>query len=105
MAKEQALQTTIIRYLKAKGCVVAKMQAGMGVPKGMSDIFWCYKKTYGWLEVKASRSAKRQVGQPEFIEHMQRWGVPAYFVYPENWEEVKQFLCKIIKEEDAKKEM
>ena len=84
---------------------MAKMQASMCTSKGMSDLFWCYKKAYGWLEVKASRSAKRQVGQPEFIEHMQGWGVPAYFVSPENWEEVKQFLCKITKEEDAKKEM
>ena len=89
---EAKLQSTIIAFLKSKGCVVAKMQAGMGVPKGMSDIFWCYKKAYGWLEVKASKFAERQVGQPEFIEHMQGWGVPAYFVYPENWEEVKALL-------------
>lgn len=98
--KESTLQSQIIRFLKSKGCVVAKMQASSGVPKGMADVFWCYKKVYGWLEVKASKSAKRQAGQPEFIKHMQGWGVPAYFVYPENWPQIQKKLEQIFEERE-----
>lgn len=100
MATEAKLQSEVIRYLKELGCVVAKMQAGPGVPVGMSDVFWCYKRLYGFLEVKDSKDAHRQPGQEPFIRMMQGWGVPAYFVYPENWGEVKNNIKSIIKAED-----
>lgn len=94
MAKEQALQTTIIRYLKAKGCVVAKMQAGPGVPKGMADIAWWAPGTAGFIEVKAAKHSKRQVGQDQFLKLMNEW-LRADLVWggkDSNWPEVKKEL-------------
>ena len=70
MKKEATLQAKIIKYLKSKGCYVAKMQAGPGVPVGTADIFFCIEGFYGWIECKASKTAKFQPLQREFIEKM-----------------------------------
>lgn len=96
MAAEAKLQSEVMAFLKGLGCVVAKMQAGPGVPVGMSDVFWCCGRLYGFVEVKAAKDAHRQPGQEPFIRMMRAWGVPAYFVYPENWEQVKLELESII---------
>ena len=102
MVKEQSVQSKFIKFLKSKGCYVMKVQASSFVPKGTADIFWCYRKAYGWLEAKASKYSEKQVGQQQFIERMNGWGVFACFVFPENFEEVKRRIDGIIKEEDGK---
>ncbi len=91
MAKEQNLQTQILRWLRSKGCFVMKIQASPGVPQGTADIFFCKDGFYGFLEVKASKSAKKQPHQAEFIEKMDEWSF-ARFVWPENWPKVKFLL-------------
>jgi Holliday junction resolvase len=89
--KEKKLQTEVIKYLKHKGCYVAKMQPGPGVPIGTSDIFFCLEGFYGWLECKASKTAKFQPLQPEFLSKMDGWSW-AKAVYPENWDKIKSEL-------------
>lgn len=102
-AKESDFQSkTVIPWLKKEGCFVMKVQASSFVPKGTADIFWCYRKAYGWLEVKASASSEKQVGQQQFLRRMNGWGVFACFVSPENFEEVKHHIDSIIEEEDEK---
>lgn len=99
MAKESDLQSKIIGFLKSKGCIVAKMQAGPGVPKGMSDIFWCCQGTYGFIEVKRTKSSPRQVGQEAFLKKMNEWsrGDLVWGGKNSNWEQVKEELTEWLK--------
>ena len=89
--KEQKLQTTIAKWLKSKGCYVAKMQAGPGVPSGTPDIFFCKEGFYGFIEVKASKNSKFQPLQKEYIKKFKGWSY-ASVVYPENWEDERAVL-------------
>lgn len=88
MTPEAKFQSKIVKHLRSKGFWVMKLKPGFGVPAGTADIFFCKEGFYGWLEVKASKKAKKQPGQEAFIAKMAAWSY-ARFVYPENWEEIK----------------
>lgn len=92
---EKRLQRQIIDFLKSRGCWVMKTQVIAGTPTGTADIFFCIEGYYGWIEVKAAKKSKHQPLQDEFIAKMNEWSW-ARFVYPENWEEVKLELAKMI---------
>lgn len=89
--KEASFQSTVIKWLRKHGCFVMKVQAGPGVPAGTADVFFCKEGFYGWLECKASKTAKKQPHQPEFIKKMDEWSY-ARFVWPENWAKVQKEL-------------
>lgn len=95
MTKEAKLQSDILKWLRANGFWAMKVKPGFGVPNGTADVFFCKEGFYGWLEVKAAKSAKKQLGQERFIEKMAAWSF-GRFVWPENWpevrEEIKQFV-------------
>lgn len=91
---EAKLQSEIIRYLRGKHCFVMKC-GGAGVPVGTSDVFFCVEGFYGFIEVKASKKAKFQPLQKEFIDKMIEWSW-AKAVYPENWPETKVELEKML---------
>lgn len=88
---EQQLQSNIIKWLKSKGCVVVKLQAGPGTPVGISDIVFFRESFYGFIEVKKSKTAKKQPLQQEWVDKFNDWSW-ARFVFPANWEEVKAEL-------------
>lgn len=92
---EVALQTEILKHLKKRGCVAMKLKPGGGVPTGTSDIFFCKEGFYGFIEVKASKNAKVQLGQEPFIQKMNDWSY-GRFCYPENWVEVKSELDNLL---------
>jgi len=60
---EKALQTTIIKFLKAQGAYVIKTKPGMGTPTGCPDIIFLYEGAYGAIEVKAAANSPWQPGQ------------------------------------------
>lgn len=91
---EKKLQSEIIKYLKSRGCYVMKC-AGAGVPSGTADVFFCIEGFYGFIEVKASAQAPFQPLQEPFLAKMNNWSW-AKAVYPENWEETKQELLKLL---------
>lgn len=91
MKQEAKLQSTIIKYLKHKGCYACKMQAGPAVPTGTADIFFCKEGFYGFIEVKSSKTSKFQPLQKEFIEKMDGWSW-GKVAYPENWDSIKNEL-------------
>lgn len=95
MATEGRLQSTIAKHLKSKGCFVMVIQPQVGIPTGTSDIFFCKEGFYGFIEVKASKTAKFQPLQKEFVEKMNDWSW-ARIVYPENWQEIKTELDKLL---------
>lgn len=97
--KEQTLQSNIAKWLKSKGCIVAKMQAGPGVPRGMSDLAYWAQGTAGFIEVKANKNSKRQPGQEQFVKLMNEW-LRADIVWggkDSNWPEVKAELEEWLK--------
>ena len=91
---ESKLQAEIIKWLRSRGCFVMKC-GGAGVPTGTADIFFCFEGFYGFIEVKKSAKAKFQPLQPEFLAKMDGWSW-AKAVYPENWEEVRHELSKML---------
>lgn len=92
---ESQLQSEIIKYLKKKGCYVIKHSAHPGVPMGCPDLSFYYEGLYGFIEVKASKTAKFQPLQKETIEKLDNWSW-AKVVYPNNWAEVKIELEAIL---------
>ena len=95
MGAEKTLQTNIIKYLKSKKCFVMKLTVVPGVPTGTSDVFFCLEGFYGFIEVKASKTAPFRPLQPEFISKMNEWSW-AKAVYPENWSRIKDELDTIL---------
>lgn len=92
---EAELQSAIVSFLKSKGCVTIKNQAGPGVPKGTADLVFFKEGFYGFIEVKAHKNSPFQIGQKEFLKKMDEWSF-ARAVYRENWSEVKQELSEML---------
>lgn len=95
MGVEKTLQTNIIKYLKGKKCVVMKLTVVPGIPIGTSDLVFFCEGFYGFIEVKASKTAPFHPLQPEFLKKMNEWSW-AKAVYPENWEKIKAELEAIL---------
>lgn len=91
MAKEKNFQSTVIKYLKSKGCFTWKMQENATTQAGVADVFFCIEGFYGFIECKRSKNAGLRPGQKEFVEKMNNWSW-AKICYPENWEETKKEL-------------
>jgi Holliday junction resolvase len=91
MSTEAKLQSEIIKYLRHKGCYVIKHSAGPGVPAGCPDVSFYTEGFYGFVEVKAGKSASFQPLQKETVEKLDGWSW-AKVVYPENWQDIKKEL-------------
>lgn len=94
---EQQLQTTIINWLKSKGCVAFKVPAGYaGVPAGFPDILALIDGG-GWvaIEVKASEKARFQPLQKQWLEKLDGMYY-AKAINPTNWQEIKKELENLI---------
>lgn len=92
---EKDFQKKVISFLKSKGCFVMKLEPGGGIPRGVSDIFFCKEGFYGFIECKKNKTSKFQPLQPEFIEKMDKWSW-AKAAYPENWDMLKKELSTIL---------
>lgn len=98
MVREQTLQSQILKWLRSKGCFAMKVQAGPGVPSGTADVFFCKEGFYGFLEVKALKTSKKQPHQADFIAKMDEWSY-GKFVWGgknSNWPEVREELDAIL---------
>lgn len=96
MAAEKQLQEKVRKWLKSKGCLVLVMSPAPGVPSGWPDIMFFYEGLYGALELKASKTAKKQPLQDYFVEKLSEWSY-ARFVWPENWDEVRAELDELLR--------
>ncbi len=85
---ESSLQSTIIKYLRGKGCYVIKTRPGVGTPDGCPDIIALCGGLWFALEVKGSATAKYQPLQAETIEKLDSWSW-CKRVDPSNWFEIK----------------
>lgn len=97
MAREAEFQKKIIRWLRSKGAFVWKCHQNATTRAGVADLFLCKEGFYAWLEVKKAKNSPVRPGQKQFIEKMNKWSY-ARFVYPENWEEVKEELKELLRD-------
>lgn len=97
MAKEQDLQSKIIKWLKSQGCYVIKNNAQPGVPLGCPDVVFFKEGFYGFIEVKPSKTAKFQPLQKETVAKLDDWSW-ARIVYPEIWETTQKELVLLLKD-------
>lgn len=93
---EAAFQAKVIKFLRSKGCFVWKCHQDSTTQAGVADLFFCYEGFYGFIELKKSKTAKRRLGQKEFIEKMDTWSW-ARVVYPEIWGELQKELEQLLK--------
>lgn len=93
---ESNLQSTILKWLKSKGCFACKMQQNATTKVGVADVFFCHKGFYGFLEIKQHKDSPRRPGQEAFIRKMDKWSF-GRLVYKENWTEVKKELEDLLK--------
>lgn len=95
MMREISFEKKVVKHLKDKGCVVVKMQAGPGVPKGFPDRIFFKEGFWGTLEIKASQKALHQSLQKEWIKQLDSMSY-SRTVYPENWDKIKTELEEIL---------
>lgn len=88
---EVKLQSTIIKYLKSKGCYVIKTKPGVGTPDGCPDIIALCGALWIAIEVKGSPKAKYRPLQEETLALLESWSW-ARRVDPTDWPEVKKEL-------------
>lgn len=92
---EGKLQAQIIKWLKSKGAYVIKTRPGPGTPTGCPDIIFLLEGAWGAIEVKASKTAKFQPGQPQTIARLADWSPFVYVAYPEIWPALKNELTNL----------
>lgn len=92
---EGKFQDTVVKWLRAKGCRVVKNDPLIGRQKGIPDILFLKEGMWGMLEIKASKRAKKQPGQEEWVKWANENSYGA-FCYPENWEKIKKELGEML---------
>lgn len=93
---ENKFQANLIKELKQmfEGCIV--MKSDSSYIQGIPDLLVLYKNMWASLEVKKSKSAKRQPNQEYYIGLMNKMSF-ARIICPENKEEVLRDLQQTFK--------
>ena len=89
---EAKLQGEIIKWLRINSVYVIKTRPGAGTPVGCPDIIGVLRTHWLAMEVKASLTAKFQVGQKLTLQNLKKDNKWVYMVCPENWPLVKEDL-------------
>ena len=91
--KESQFQSKLVKRLKLifPGCIVLKNDARL--MQGIPDLSVFYKDKWAMLECKASANEHHQPGQDAYIDILNSMSI-AFFIYPENEEEVINELRK-----------
>lgn len=93
---EAEFKKKVIKWLKAKGCEVFKMNPGAGVPDATEDLLFLKEGFWGFLECKKSKNAKHRPGQDKTVARHNEMSYSA-FCYPENWDKIQKELEKMLK--------
>lgn len=92
---EAKFQSSVIKYLRSKGCIVYKMQQNATTRIATPDVLFLKEGFWGAIECKASARAKFQPGQKEMVAKLNDWSY-AQVAYPGNWDEIKKELDVIL---------
>lgn len=93
---EKDFQAKIVKWLKAKGCIVLKYQQNATTIASIPDVVFLKDGFWGAIEVKKSKTAKYRPGQKEMVAKLDAMSW-AKVVYPECWGEVQDELTEILR--------
>lgn len=99
MARESKVQSDFVKWLRERGCVVCKQDPTTGRQKGFPDLLVLYKTRWMAFEMKRHSKATFRPGQEEWLYRLSEWSI-AKMVCPENMEEIKAEINRLIEEED-----
>jgi len=94
---EREFQRKVVQWLREKGAYVIKTPGGVaGIPTGCPDVIALFPNDF-WvaLEVKASKTAKKQPLQQATIDKLDSMGY-ARFVHPTNWAKIRREIQELI---------
>lgn len=93
---EASFQASFIKWLKAQGCLVWKLEQSATTQAARPDVLAL--KEGAWLAIEFKRSAKARFrpGQKQMIEKLDNWSW-CKAVYPENENEIKKELTEWLK--------
>lgn len=93
MALERNFKRTAQAELKKQGWIFLQLEPGAGIPMGFPDTLALSPTGYKcFIEWKTSPTAKKQPLQEYWNEKLNEMGHEAFFVNPENWEEVRGII-------------
>lgn len=93
--KESDFQSKMVKWLRAKGCVVLKYQQNATTRAAVPDIIFLKDGFWGAIEAKKSKTAKCRPGQKEMVAKLDSMSW-AKLVFPENWDETRKELEQIL---------
>lgn len=96
MTPEGKFKKKICGQLKKMGCVVLQYTQGVGTVKGFPDTICIAEGITFFIEFKASKRAKFQPLQKEWIKKLNDNGHFAWVLYPENEKEVMEEIKRIL---------
>lgn len=98
MAQEKVFENKIKDWLKKQNCYHVKFFANSFTKTGVPDILACVNGHFVGIEVKAQNGKPSEL-QYYNIRKIRESGGLAYIVYPSGWEEFKQILKGIMKDD------
>ena len=96
MTPEGKFKKKICTELRKLGCTVLQYQQGVGTVKGFPDTIVIAEGITFFIEFKASKRAKFQPLQKEWIKKLNDNGHFAWVMYPENEKEIMAEIKRIL---------
>jgi len=93
---EGKFKQKVCAWLRKKKCTVLQYQQGVGTVKGFPDTICIAEGITFFIEFKASKRAKFQPLQKEWIEKLNDNGHFAWVMYPENEKEIKEEIERLL---------
>lgn len=113
IAEEKNFENKIKKWLESKGVYrIGATKQKMKVPQigiynknfgcqftvnGVPDLIVDIKGHCIWLEIKATKG-KPSIQQVRIVDNINSWGGNAFIVYPEDWNELIEYLEGVINE-------
>lgn len=91
MAAEKQFENKIKAWLKDNGCYFVKFFANRMTKTGVPDILACVNGHFVGIEVKAQNGRPSEL-QLHNIKKIRESGGLAFIVYPSGWDELKEIL-------------
>ena len=96
MTPEGKFKKKVCSELRKLGCTVLQYQQGVGTVKGFPDTIVIAEGITFFIEFKASKRAKFQPLQKEWIKKLNNNGHFAWVMYPENEKEIMDEIKRIL---------
>lgn len=103
MAAEKTFENKIKTWLKDHNCYFVKFFANRMTKSGVPDILACVNGYFVGIEVKAQNGHPSEL-QYYNVRKIREAGGFAYIVYPSGWEDLRNILEGLLKEDFSREE-